>query len=114
MEYLIPLMVVLLLVAGAVTFVVMNATRKSKPSEAASSEDSDPKTMAATDSSPLGDTTEHAGDQSQEGETVEGPEGEGEGKGGGSASGIDGGAGSAGSGTDARPESERLANRREV
>ena len=79
MEYLIPIMVVLVLVSGAVTFVVMNATRKSKPSEAASSEDSDPKTMAATDSSPLGDTTEHAGDQSQEGETVRAPEGEGEG-----------------------------------
>ena len=79
MEYLIPIMVVLVLVSGAVTFLVLNATRKSKPSEAQNSEDSDPKTMAASDPSPLGDTTEHAGDQSQEGETVEGPEGEGEG-----------------------------------
>jgi hypothetical protein len=69
---------------------------------------------AADDDSPLGDTTEHAGEQSQQGETVEGPEGEGEGKGGGSASGIDGGAGSAGSGTDTRPESETLANRHQV
>ena len=114
MEYLIPIMVVLVLVSGAVTFLVLNATRKSKPSEAANSEDSDPKTLAASDPSPLGDTTEHAGDQSQEGETVEGPEGEGEGKGGGSASGIDGGAGSAERGTDTRPESERLADRHEV
>jgi len=114
MEYLIPIMVVLVLVSGAVTFLVLNATRKSKPSEAQNSEDSDPKTMAASDPSPLGDTTEHAGDQSQEGETVEGPEGEGEGQGGGSASGIDGGAGGAGSETDTRPESEQLANRHEV
>ena len=109
MEYLIPIMLVLLLVAGAVTFVVMNATRKSKPSEAESSEDSDPKTMAATDSSPLGDTTEHAGDQSQEGETVRAPEGEGEG----SASGGDSGGAEKRSG-DTRPESERLADRHQV
>jgi len=119
MEYLIPIMVVLVLVTGAVTFVVLNATRKSKPAEAENSEDSDPKTMAASDPSPLGDTTEHAGDQSEEGHTVRGPEGEGEGGAsesggdadGGSASGVDGGAGS---GTDTRPESERLANRRDV
>ena len=65
MEYLIPLMLVLLLVAGVVTFMVLNATKQSKPSEAQNSEDSDPKTMAATDPSPLGDTTEHAGDQSR-------------------------------------------------
>jgi hypothetical protein len=114
MEYLIPIMLVLLLISGVVTFMVLNATKQSKPSEADDSDDSDPKTMAASDDSPLGDTTEHAGEQSEEGETVEGPEGEGEGKGGGSASGIDGGAGSAGSETDTRPESERLANRHDV
>jgi hypothetical protein len=119
MEYLIPIMVVLLLVTGAVTFVVMNATRKSKPSEAQSSDDPDPKTMAATDSSPLGDTTEHAGDQSQEGETVRAPEGEGEreregeGEGERSASGGDSG-GSAERSGDTRPQSERLADRHQV
>ena len=111
MEYLIPLMVVLVLVTGAVTFLVMNATRKSKPSEAASSEDADPQTMAATDSSPLGDTTEHAGDQSQEGETVRAPEGEGESER--SASGGDSGGAKERSG-DTRPESERLADRHQV
>ena len=109
MTYLIPLIVVLLLVTGGVTFVVLNATKQSKPSEAENSGESDPKTMAASDPSPLGDTTEHAGEQSDEGETVEGPEGEGEGQGGGSASGIDGGAGEANR-ADTRPESERLAN----
>jgi hypothetical protein len=112
MEYLIPIMLVLLLVSGVVIFMVLNATKRSKPSEAQDSEDSDPKTMAASDPSPLGDTTEHAGEQSDEGHTVRDPEGdaEGEGEGGGSARGIDGGAGGAGTGTDARPESERLAN----
>jgi hypothetical protein len=109
MTYLIPLIVVLLLVSGVVTFVVLNATKQSKPSEAENSGDSDATTMAASDASPLGDTTEHAGEQSDEGDTVEGPEGEGEGQGGGSASGIDGGAGE-GSRADTRPESERLAN----
>jgi hypothetical protein len=54
--------------------------------------------MAASDPSPLGDTTEHAGEQSDEGHTVKDPEGAGEGKGGGSASGIDGGAGVASAG----------------
>ena len=61
--------------------------------------------MAATDASPLGDTTEHAGDQSQEGETVEAPEGEGEGERGGSARGHRGGAGHADRRTRARSPS---------
>ena len=111
MEYLIPIMVVLLLVSGVVTFIVLNATKQSKPSEADDSEDSDPKTMAASDDSPLGDTTEHAGEQSQEGDTVRGPEGEGEG--GASQSGDDAD-GDEEPSEDTRPESERLANRRDV
>jgi len=109
MEYLIPIMLVLLLVSGVVTFMVLNATKQSKPSEAADSDASDPKTMAAADDSPLGDTTEHAGDQSQEGETVRGPEGEGQG----GASGEDSGGSEERSG-DTRPESEQLANRHQV
>ena len=110
MEYLIPILLVLLLVSGVVTFMVLNATKQSKPSEAQNSEDSDPKTMAASDPSPLGDTTEHAGEQSQAGETVEGPEGEG----------TQGESSSSDESTseesreDTRPESERLANRRQV
>ena len=107
MTYLIPLILVLLLVAGVVTFGVLNATKQSKPSEAQNDDESDPKTMAASDPSPLGDTTEHAGDQSDEGHTVRDPEGAGEGKGGGSASGVDGGAGTE---KDTRSESERLTN----
>ena len=67
MEYLIPIVLVLLLVSGFVTFLVLNATRQSKPSEAENHDQSDPKTMAASDPSPLGDTTEHAGEQSRAG-----------------------------------------------
>jgi hypothetical protein len=116
MEYLIPIILVLLLVAGVVTFFVLNATKQSKPSEAEGSGENDPKKMAASDASPLGDTTEHAGEQSEEGHTVKDPEGEGASGTGGSASGIDGGAGDASTGEDTRPESERLANadRRQV
>jgi hypothetical protein len=116
MEYLIPIILVLLLVSGVVTFMVLNATKQSKPSEAQNSDDSDPKTMAASDASPLGDTTEHAGEQSEEGHTVKDPEDKSAGEGGGSARGIDGGAGDTSGGEDTRPESERLANadRRQV
>jgi hypothetical protein len=85
MEYLIPIILVLLLVSGVVTFMVLNATKQSKPSEAQNSDDSDPKTMAASDASPLGDTTEHAGEQSEEGHTVKDPEDKRAGEGGGSA-----------------------------
>ena len=113
MAYLIPIVLVLLLVTGFVTFLVLNATKKSKPSEAENSDENDPSTMAASDPSPLGDTTEHAGEQSGGGETVEAPEGEG---GGGEAPPR------AGRGAEAReetadtprPESERLADRHQV
>jgi hypothetical protein len=110
MTYLIPIIAVLLLVSGVVTFIVLNATKQSKPSESQDSDDSDPKTMAASDPSPLGDTTEHAGEQSEEGHTVRDPEGAGQGESGGSGQGIDGGAGEAPTGEDTRPESERIAN----
>jgi hypothetical protein len=80
MAYLIPIVLVLLLVTGFVTYLVLNATRKSKPSEAENSEAGDPGTMAASDPSPLGDTTEHAGDQSAEGATAGDPEGAGGGR----------------------------------
>jgi hypothetical protein len=113
MEYLIPVVLVLLIVSGFVTFVVLRATRQSKPSEAENSEDADPSTMAATDRSPLGDTTEHAGEQSHGGETVKAPEGEGSGgERGGSA--PDGDAGAREESDEPRPESERLADRHQV
>ncbi len=100
----------LLLVTGVVTFGVLNATKQSKPSEAQNDDENDSKAMAASDPSPLGDTTEHAGDQCDQGHTVRDPEAEGESDGGGSAQGIDGGAGDADAAKDTRPESERLAN----
>ena len=112
MEYLIPIVLVLLLVSGFVTFMVLNATKQSKPSEAENSEDSDPKTMAASDPSPLGDTTEHAGEQSGQGDTVEAPEGEGRGGSGPTHGGSS--TGSAETPDAPRPRSEELADRHQV
>lgn len=113
MEYLIPIFLVLLLVTGFVTFMVLNATKKSKSAEAEGSEDKAPTNMAATDdSTPLGDTSEHAGEQSGEGHTVSDPEGGGERSPGEGASARPG----EGEGGQAVPEpdSEKLANRRMV
>jgi hypothetical protein len=74
MAYLIPIVLVLLVVSGFITFLVLNATKRSKPSEAENSGENDPQTMAASDPSPFGDTTEHAGEQTHQGETTDDPE----------------------------------------
>ena len=71
MEYVIPAVILLLLIGGFVTFLVLNATRKSGPvadrgDEGAPGIGSDP--------TPLGDTTEHAGEQSRQGVTRDDPE----------------------------------------
>jgi hypothetical protein len=63
MGYVIALIVVLLIAAGLITFMVLNAGRRG----------GNPADIAAPDSSPLGDSAEHAGDQ-RNGATVEDPE----------------------------------------
>ena len=69
MEYVIPAVLVLLLVGGFVTFLVLNATRKSGP--AARGDDAP---GIGQDETPLGDTTEHAGEQTEHGTTRDDPE----------------------------------------
>lgn len=69
MEYVIPAVLVLILVGGFVTFLVLNATKKSGP--VAERDDEGAPGMGA-DETPLGDTTEHAGEQTEEGTTVGG------------------------------------------
>jgi hypothetical protein len=59
MGLVIALVVVVILVGGFIIYLVLNATKKRGPD-----------TGMGTDASPLGDTTEHAGEQSREGETV--------------------------------------------
>jgi hypothetical protein len=71
MEYVIPALLVLLLVGGFVTFLVLNATKKSGP--VADSGDEGPPGIGR-DPTPLGDTTEHAGEQSEQGHTRDDPE----------------------------------------
>ena len=105
MGYVIAGILVVLIVAAAIAFFVTSATRRKGQAS-----------IAAPDSTPLGDTEEHAGEQSREGETVADPE---------AGRGMDpaettrgvGGPGEGGVGGEAEgsrpvtPESERLANR---
>jgi hypothetical protein len=61
--------ILMLLIAGFVTFMVLNATKKS--SQVADGDDEGAPGMGKDDT-PLGDTTEHAGEQSGDGTTVGG------------------------------------------
>lgn len=71
MEYVIPVVLVVLVVAGFVTFLVLNATKKSGP-VADTSDEGAPGIGA--DRTPLGDTTQHAGEQTEGGATRSDPE----------------------------------------
>ena len=71
MAYAIVGVVVVLLVAGFVIFMVLNATRKSGP---VAETDGEGAPGMGADDTPLGDTTQHAGEQSSEGETADDPE----------------------------------------
>lgn len=70
MEYVIPVVLVVLAVAGFVTFLVLNATSKSGP--VADADEGAPGIGA--DRTPLGDTTQHAGEQTEGGVTRSDPE----------------------------------------
>ena len=72
MAYAIVGVLVVLLVAGFVIFMVLNATRKSGPAADSPREEGPP--GIGEDETPLGDTTEHAGVQSEEGHTEDDPE----------------------------------------
>jgi hypothetical protein len=69
MEYVIPIVIVVLLVGGFVTFMVLNATKKSSPAADGRSEGAP---GIGTDDTPLGDTTQHAGEQDAHGRTIGG------------------------------------------
>jgi hypothetical protein len=92
MGYLIAAILVLLLVAAFVTYLVLNATRRSGSAGPADpGAEGNPAGIAAPDESPLGDTTQHSGADAEGGRAREPRESE--------------------QSTDTRPESERLANR---
>ena len=73
MEYVAVGILLLLLIGGFVTFLVMQATRRSSPATA--HDDADAPGIG-TDQTPLGDTSQHAGEQSASGETVSGNDAE--------------------------------------
>jgi hypothetical protein len=73
MAYVIAAVVLVLIVAGFVAFMVTNATEKSGP--AADRADDGPPGIG-TDDTPLGDTSQHAGQQTAEGTTVGGQDAE--------------------------------------
>src|SRR3954451_14094310 len=114
MAYVIAGIIVLLLVAVFITFLVMNSMRKGGP--AARGDAGAP--GIGEDPTPLGDTTEHAGQQTEGGTTAEDPErNAGEDN---AAEGVDPARPArpedrqlrdAGASTAPQPESERLADR---
>lgn len=64
MGYVIAGIVVLLIVAVAIAWLVMSATSRRQQ----------PTAIVASDETPMGDSAEHAGEQSESGETVSDPE----------------------------------------
>jgi hypothetical protein len=71
MGYVIAAVIVLLVIAGFVTYLVLNATRKSSPVADRPDEGAP---GIGQDETPLGDTTEHAGEQTERGTTARDPE----------------------------------------
>jgi hypothetical protein len=102
MGYVIAALLVLLIVGAGVTFMVLSATRRQRQASI----------VAPDENTPLGDTDQHAGEQTEEGRTVRQPESERSGGGGSRPAGGDGGVGGeAEGGRPVTPESERLADR---
>jgi hypothetical protein len=72
MGYVIAAVLVVLIVAGFVFFLVSNATKKSNVSDAGDpGADQNPLGIVGSDDqTPAGDTSQHAGEQTESGETV--------------------------------------------
>jgi hypothetical protein len=72
MGYVIAAILVLLIVGGFVFFLVANATNKSNVSDAGDpgADQNALSIIGSEGDSPLGDTTEHAGEQNESGETI--------------------------------------------
>src|SRR5918999_2285302 len=85
MGYVIAAILVLLIVAAGVTSFVPGGTRRERqsaatdPSHGAGTPGSEAAIVAPDERTPLGDTDQHAGEQTEQGRTVSGREGEGRG-----------------------------------
>jgi hypothetical protein len=89
MGYVIAALLVVLIVAGFVFFLISNATKKSNVSDAGDpGADQNPLGIVGSDDqTPAGDTSQHAGEQTESGETVAGQDADVHGGTGGSPSG---------------------------
>src|SRR5688500_8195368 len=74
MGYVIAAVLVLLIVGGFVLFLVTNATKKSNVSDAGDpgADQNSMSIVGSDDETPAGDTSQHAGEQSEQGTTVGG------------------------------------------
>jgi hypothetical protein len=74
MGYVIAALLVLLIVGGFVFFLVTNATKKSNVSDAGDpgADQNSMSIIGSDDNTPAGDTSQHAGEQTEEGTTVGG------------------------------------------
>jgi hypothetical protein len=72
MGYVIAGVLVILIIAGFITFLVMNSMKKNDLSDAGDpGADQNPLSiLGSDDSTPLGDTSEHSGTQNEHGETI--------------------------------------------
>ena len=78
MGYVIAGVLVMLIIAGFITFLVMNSVKKNDLSDAGDpGSDQNPLGIIGSDgSTPAGDTSEHAGEQNSEGRTIAGQDAE--------------------------------------
>ena len=74
MGYVIAALLVLVIVGGLILFLVTNATKKSNVSDAGDpgADQNSMSIIGSDDETPLGDTSEHAGEQTEQGTTVGG------------------------------------------
>jgi hypothetical protein len=72
MEYVVPVVILVLIITGFLAFMVLNATKKSG---AAADRRNEGPPGIGPDETPLGDTTQHAGRQTAQGTTVGGQDG---------------------------------------
>lgn len=78
MGYVIAGVLAILIIAGFITFLVMNSMKKNNVSDAGDpGADQNPLAMLGSEKdTPLGDTREHAGEQNDEGRTISGQDAE--------------------------------------
>jgi hypothetical protein len=105
--YVIAAILVILIVGGFIMFLVTNSARRSNVSDADDpGREGSPGILGSDSGTPLGDTEQHAGEQTESGETVAGQDADAHG---GSGQAQTGYAGTGQTGSDRRPDDEHVA-----